>query len=324
MSRKAKIFNKKTIVISILILTMALVSGFVWGQKSVQVVADGKMMTISTLKSNPIQIIEQAGVKLDAQDEYRLSTKSVKDNTVITVYRAVPVTVTYKGTSNQMLTGKPTVGELLEELNITGEAIRVEPSPETKITADVNIKVVAIAEKNIEREEEEQYQVIRQPDTTMEQGNEEVVQYGENGTKLTTVKVNYDDGVKVKEEVLSEKIIKPAKPEVIKVGARNTVETSRGAMRFRRAAYMEATAYLPTDGNGNGITATGMVARHGVVAVDPNVIPLGTRLYIPGYGMAVAADTGGAINGNIIDVCVEDYGEAISFGRRTVKVYILE
>lgn len=324
MSKKVIFSSKKTIMISILILTMVLVSGFVWGQKSVQVAADGKIITVNTLKSNPVQIIEQAGVKLEAKDEYRLSTKNVKDNTVITVYRAVPVTVTYKGTSNQMLTGKPTVGELLDELKITGEAIRVEPSPETKITADVNIKVVAISEQNIEREEEQEYEVIRQPDTTMEKGNEEVVQYGENGTKLTTVKVHYDDGVKVKEEVLSEKIIKPAKPEVIKVGARNTVDTSRGAMRFRRAVYMEATAYLPTDGNGNGITATGMAARHGVVAVDPSVIPLGTRLYIPGYGMAIAADTGGAINGNIIDLCVEDYGEAISFGRRTVKVYILE
>ena len=86
---------------------------------------------------------------------------------------------------------------------------------------------------------------------------------------------------------------------------------------------MEATAYLPTDGGGDGITATGVQAHHGIVAVDPNVIPLGTRLYIPGYGEAVAADTGGDIIGNRIDVVLEDYSSAIQFGRRTVEVYVL-
>ena len=86
---------------------------------------------------------------------------------------------------------------------------------------------------------------------------------------------------------------------------------------------MEATAYIPSDGDGNGITATGMVAQHGVVAVDPNVIPLGTRVYIPGYGEAIAADTGGAIYGDRIDLCMDSYGEAMQFGRRYVTVYVL-
>ena len=87
---------------------------------------------------------------------------------------------------------------------------------------------------------------------------------------------------------------------------------------------MEASAYLPSDGGGSGITASGMRARHGVVAVDPDVIPLGTRLFIPGYGLAIAADTGGAIVGDMIDLCMEDYGTAIDFGRRDVRVYVLD
>ena len=60
------------------------------------------------------------------------------------------------------------------------------------------------------------------------------------------------------------------------------------------------------------------------VAVDPNVIPLGSRLYIPGYGEAIAADTGGAIVGNTIDLCMESYDEAIQFGRRSVEVYVID
>ncbi|MBQ7477205.1 MAG: 3D domain-containing protein [Selenomonadaceae bacterium] len=87
---------------------------------------------------------------------------------------------------------------------------------------------------------------------------------------------------------------------------------------------MEATAYLPSDGGGSGMTAMGIPATYGVVAVDPSIIPLGTRLYIPGYGMAIAADTGGAIVGYCIDLCMESYAEAMDFGRRVVTVYVLD
>lgn len=103
----------------------------------------------------------------------------------------------------------------------------------------------------------------------------------------------------------------------------NTVHTNYGDETYASCVAMEATAYLPTDGDGAGITATGAIARRGIVAVDPNVIPLGTRVYIPGYGTAIAADTGGAIRGNKIDLCMESYGEAMNFGRQSVEVYIL-
>ena len=68
----------------------------------------------------------------------------------------------------------------------------------------------------------------------------------------------------------------------------------------------------------------GTRARYGVVAVDPNVIPLGSTVYIPGYGVARAEDTGGAILGNRIDLCMEDYDTCMAFGRRMVPVYILQ
>ena len=102
------------------------------------------------------------------------------------------------------------------------------------------------------------------------------------------------------------------------------IETSRGAMRYTDVMVMEASAYLPTDGGGDCITATGLPATHGVVAVDPDVIPLGTRVYIPGYGVAIAADTGGMIEGAMIDLCMESYDDCMDFGRRDIDVYILE
>ncbi|MDD3818767.1 MAG: 3D domain-containing protein [Actinomycetota bacterium] len=92
---------------------------------------------------------------------------------------------------------------------------------------------------------------------------------------------------------------------------------------------MVATAYYAhgkggNDINGNGITAIGLRARKGIVAVDPRVIPLGTRLYIPGYGEALAADTGGWIKNNRIDLCFETMEDCYRYGRRKIKVYLVE
>ena len=89
---------------------------------------------------------------------------------------------------------------------------------------------------------------------------------------------------------------------------------------------MVATSYYAGGGgiNGNGITATGLRARKGLVAVDPKVIRLGTKLYIEGYGIAIAADTGGWIKGNRIDLCFDTLEECYRFGRRKIYVYLAE
>ena len=89
---------------------------------------------------------------------------------------------------------------------------------------------------------------------------------------------------------------------------------------------MVATAYFSGGGglNGNGITAIGLRAKKGIVAVDPKIIPLGTKLYIPGYGEALAADTGGWIKGNRIDLVFESLEDCYRYGRRKIKVYLVQ
>ena len=157
---------------------------------------------------------------------------------------------------------------------------------------------------------------------TLPKGMEEVLQEGTPGLDEVQEEVHYHHGEVVDTKELQRTTITPMKPKIIRAGTRD-IGVSRSYNRVKEVISMEATAYLPTDGGGDGITATGIRARHGVVAVDPNVIPLGTRVYIPGYGEAIAADTGGDIVGNRIDVVLEDYGFAMQFGRRTVDVYIL-
>lgn len=316
--------HKKILVVTNLLVCLMVLTGFIWGHKEVEIAVDGQSLNVSTFSSEPVAVLQSAGITLNEKDNFALSTERIEDKTKITVYRAVPVNIVYKGQEKELLTSSQTVADLVAELEMDKGLVHTEPGLNEKITANVKINIQEVHEKIVDRTVVQPYEVINQPDPGMEKGSQKVVQAGENGTRIVTVKEIYRDNVKQGEEKLAEKITEQAKPQIVKVGTRDVVETSRGVARFRDSRYMEATAYLPTDGGGAGITATGIRAERGVAAVDPDVIPLGTRLYIPGYGMAIAADTGGAIIGEKIDLCMEGYSEAIHFGRRTVKVYILD
>ncbi|MGE5544563.1 MAG: 3D domain-containing protein, partial [Bacillota bacterium] len=97
--------------------------------------------------------------------------------------------------------------------------------------------------------------------------------------------------------------------------------------RYTKVLTMTATAYCPCSKCNypytDQLSYIGLPLRQGIVAVDPNIIPLGTKLYVEGYGDAIAADTGGAIKGNRIDLCFPDHQSALAFGIQNVKVYVL-
>lgn len=99
---------------------------------------------------------------------------------------------------------------------------------------------------------------------------------------------------------------------------------TNGFPNYSRVVRVEATAYSSMEPGMSAYTATGTLCRYGVIATDPSFIPLGTRVYIPGYGYAVAEDTGGAIVGNKIDVAFDTIGECYEFGRQWIDLYIIE
>ena len=311
-------------LIACLLCASFAVTGFMWAQNTVNVNADGKNISVKTICQDAKEILTMAGVVLMPGDEFQLSTFNVGNGTIITVYRAIPVNITYQGKTQSLSMGKATVGELVATAGIPLTGVRLEPSGETVPVAGMDIKVLTLREEIVEREVAEPFTVLHQPDPAMEKGNEEVVTAGEDGVKIVKTRLYYEDEKEVAAEVLTEKVVTLPQPRLIKTGTRDTVETSRGAVRFNSVRTMEATAYTPNDGGNGGLTATGVMAHRGVVAVDPNVIPLGSKVYISGYGVAMAADTGGAIKGDRIDLCMEGYGEAMDFGRRTVRVYLLE
>lgn len=100
-------------------------------------------------------------------------------------------------------------------------------------------------------------------------------------------------------------------------------ESNLDFTKFKHRLYVDATAYSPQDPGCGGTTATGVAVRKGIIAVDPNIIPLGTTVYIPGYGKAVAADIGGSVKHNVIDIAFDNRSEALQFGRKSLFIYIM-
>jgi len=172
------------------------------------------------------------------------------------------------------------------------------------------------------------YPTLRKSSSELRSGTSKTVRTGINGLKQVTYRVHEDSaGTEVRRELVSTKVLKHSVPEIVAVGTRGSL-SSRGYFSGRRTVVMIATGYDSSPGsnggNRSGRTAIGLKIGHGVVAVDPRFIPLGTRLYIEGYGYAVAADTGGAIKGNRIDLGHDSARAASRVGRRQVLVHILD
>ncbi len=193
------------------------------------------------------------------------------------------------------------------------------------VLSGTHITIAQVTSRSLSTVDQEiPIQVIRQKDDTMAQGEEEVVQVGQPGLERVQRETLYSNGTVIKTNDVSKVTQREMVPTIIKEGTREVTTSRNIAGRSSRAIVMEASAYLAGDGDGAGITATGVPAVRGIAAVDPDVIPLGTRLFIPGYGEAIAADTGGAIVGNKIDLVMDSYGEAMDFGRQDVTVYVLD
>jgi 3D (Asp-Asp-Asp) domain-containing protein len=183
-----------------------------------------------------------------------------------------------------------------------------------------------IAKREVQREPIP-YPTLRRNSSELRSGSSKTVRAGINGEKLNIYRVFIKQGTEVKRQLVTTKILKHPVPEVILYGRRGDLP-SRGYFSGRKVLTMIATGYSadPSDngGSSSGKTAMGLHIGHGVVAVDPKFIPLGTRLYIEGYGYAVAADTGRAIKGNRIDLGHDSRHNANRVGRRYVIVHILD
>ncbi len=179
----------------------------------------------------------------------------------------------------------------------------------------LNFKAQISYKKNIE------YNVIYKYTDKLPLGTQKVLINGQNGISIIKELRNYRSCNEYEIIYQSEVILKKPINKIVLVGIK---ELNLKEDKILKVLEMESSGYTGGVGNVGYFTCTGHRVRRGVVAVDPNVIKLGTRLYVEGYGYAQALDVGSAIKGNKIDLYFETYQEAIKWGRKKVKVFILK
>lgn len=195
---------------------------------------------------------------------------------------------------------------------------------------------------------EETYSVWVEPevfycyDDSLPSGQERVLTPGCPGELLRRARVTYCDGRELGREVLEESAVCVAARRVVALGIMpepdpelplitdSTIRLPTGEMlTYYATAQIRASAYTHTDAGCNTVTSTGTTVRRGTVAVDPRVIPYGTRMFIMAsdgsyiYGVAQAEDCGGAIKGDRMDLYMENFEACMAFGRRKCTLYFL-
>jgi 3D (Asp-Asp-Asp) domain-containing protein len=236
-------------------------------------------------------VIDERGIHILNGDFVSPNLASaVTDGTRIVVRTAVPVYLSVDRSTRTIVTADTTVGDVLR-----GERVRLGRDDE--VTPPVRSQVVA----------NETIDVVR---------IRTWIAHERTATRDTTVRYTERDGVQTR-TILGSRIVYPSLARVAAQGFASAMRIAGSAL------HMIATAYTAGCYGCSGITASGVRAGFGIIAVDPSVIPLGTKVFIPGYGRAVAGDTGGAIQGHRVDLGFDSESAAIQFGRRPVTLYVL-
>jgi uncharacterized protein YabE (DUF348 family)/3D (Asp-Asp-Asp) domain-containing protein len=276
-------------------------------------------------------LVEKGVVVNDGDYLFPPAGNLVTAGTNIYIYHARELFLSQGGETTTIHSRKATVADVLDEATVSlGPFDRVDPPLDAPVQEGMTVCVVRVEEDVETVEETIPLTVVYQDDPTMDMGQYVVLDWGADGVIHREYRVRYEDGQETERELLTE-WEQPPSDQIIAQGTRpvNLVQTPQGPLRYSYSFDVYATWYRPAscgrspDSPWYGIAATGVPVRRGIVAVDPSVIPLGTHLYVPGYGQAIAADTGSAVVGNIIDLGFADY-ETPDWRSGWVTVYILQ
>ena len=318
--RKKSIQSVCLMLVLMLLISIVPLTGFDIARR-ITVKFDGKTKVVNTNLDTPQEIIKLAGTDLRPGDGYNVlgHNPRLQDGSVIEVLRCKTFTLHRNNEVKRYTSHKQTVGEALSSIGVVTEHKLVHPATKSSLEDNMHIYVIKPGEQFTYTEVVTEAPIEYHDDVNMAYGKEEVLFEGKTGLATVVSKSyrNEDGGYNMIELSRKEKL-KPQK-RIVKRGADMAINTPNGLKRYSKKIRCEATAYTHTGER----TCTGIMPYRGVVAVDPRYIPLGTKMYIPGYGMGLAADTGGAIKGHIIDIFVDSESEAYRWGRRNVDVYIL-
>jgi 3D (Asp-Asp-Asp) domain-containing protein len=231
----------------------------------------------------------------------------------IYVQHASTVRLILEGKEQVVTTRAGSVGELLREVGFRTEPTdRVFPPPNEPITPGMSINVTTFRVVREFQDTPIDFDTVYVFESTLPVGESVLLEEGSQGYLRREFHVVTVNSREIQRELVSERVLLP-RDQIVAVGAYEAapppappppvvVASADGELDCARTLTVWATWYTGASAGGNGVTATGTPVQRGIVAVDPNVIPLGTRMYIPGYGFGLAADTGGGVIGNHIDL----------------------
>lgn len=335
---------RRGVLLMVLLLAVVLLSQTAFA-KNTYLISDGtRVFTYESYATDPAEVLQEAGLKLDEFDTFTAET--TMGNTTLTIQRSQMVSVDYHGETMEVAAYHETVGELLTRLNIY-------PSEKDMLSASMDAEVYDGMTLQIREvfQEEQTYTAAIAHETTyyysdaLPEGMEEVMTRGEDGEMLCTALVTYVNGQETERKILSEAVTVNPVTEVIARGTglresgiatggvvigENTITLSTGeVLTYTGTMQVRASGYTHTDAGCDMLTFTETIVHVGTVAVDPEVIPYGTRMFIVSndgsyvYGISVAEDCGGAIKKDRVDLYFPTTSECFQFGRRDCTVYFL-
>lgn len=343
LKRKTPFIRMAALVLTAVLLLL-LLSQTAFAQNT-YVITDGDQVLVHTSSAtDPAAVLNEAGLALGADDTY--TTQPGIGVSEITVRRSQSVTVSNNGSQLQINTSEQTVAALLEQLNIRVDAGTTVSVP---LSSEIYEGMVISLSRAIHRTETYTtaipFTTTYCSDPTLPKGEQKIICEGKPGEKLCTVDVVYRDGRELSRTVIRENLISQSVNQIVAVGTgeeieiaptdgliigSNTITLPSGeVLTFQDTLEVKATAYTHTDEGCDFTTATGTTVRIGTVAVDPKLIPYGTRMFIVTndgkyvYGIGTAEDCGGSIKGERIDLYYPTHDECVQFGVRQATIYFL-
>ena len=300
---------------------------------NVTLVADGQPRTVITQAGTVAELLAEHRIRVAKGDFVSAPLDAgLGEGVSITYRRALLVDIFVGKHKRTVRSSAGTIGELLAEQRIgIGPHDRVTPPLGVPPIPNDVVRVTRIDSWTARERQTLPPTVRERDDASLAMGKTVTIDVGRPGIRESIVRFVSRDGARPIRTVLASHVIRAPRPRIVARGiaeysslARVAEQGFNSAMHIAGTALqMIATAYTAGCYGCSGITATGSHAGFGIIAVDPNVIPLGTKLYIPGYGRAIAGDTGGAIVGRRVDLGMNTLADALRFGRRAVTVYVL-
>ncbi|MGN0460108.1 MAG: G5 domain-containing protein [Ruminococcus sp.] len=305
----------------------------------------GEKTSVSMTRGTVKDALDKAGITLAEDEKVTPSLNSeVSEGTEIKISNSVSVDITLMGETASYEVPAGTVEDALASVGaVCDKNDKLNVGLNDKVYEDMDITLVKVTVKNETETQVVDYKTTVKKDSTMEKGTSEITRYGVEGSKTVTNRNTYEDGVLVSTKVVSSEVTKKPVNQIKVVGTKTTasdtfagssggagtfVDNSGNTVSYKKIITGSGTAYTAKAGS---LTATGAKASVGGVAVNPNIIPYGSKMYITAsdgsyvYGYATAVDTGGALmdGSAIVDLFMDSYADCANFGRRDVTIYIL-